>query len=75
MKSNNLKPLSPSPRLKAVTQELPVIKLPEQSPYLKAVLADKRTSAPARVFSMANSSLVAALRYIAQSKQTAQVRS
>ncbi|MCY7311564.1 MAG: hypothetical protein LH619_12355 [Chitinophagaceae bacterium] len=75
MKSNSPQSLSASSHLKAVKQELPVVKLPEHSPYLKAVLADKRDSGPARVLSMANSSLAAALRYIANSKQTALVRS
>ncbi|MDZ4808330.1 MAG: hypothetical protein SGI96_08660 [Bacteroidota bacterium] len=75
MKSNSPQSLSASPHLKAVKPELSVVKLPEQSPYLKAVLADKRPSGPARVLSMANSSLAAALRYISNSKQTALVRS
>jgi hypothetical protein len=74
MKSNSPRPLNDSSHLKAVKQEPLVIKLPAQSPYLKAVLTDKRSSGPARVLSMANSSLAAALRYIANSKQTALVR-
>lgn len=41
-----------------------------QSPYLKAVLAEKKTTA--RVMSIGtNSSLAAALRYITQSRQLA----
>jgi len=41
-----------------------------QSPYLKAVLADKKTTA--RVMSInTNSTLAAALRYITQSRQLA----
>jgi hypothetical protein len=41
-----------------------------QSPYLKAVLAEKKTTA--RVMSIeTNSSLAAALRYITQSRQLA----
>jgi len=39
-----------------------------QSPYLRAVLADKKTSGPARILSMTNSSLAAALRYITNNK-------
>lgn len=40
-----------------------------QSPYLKAVLSDKRVAgSTARVLSMASSSMAAALRYIARSK-------
>ncbi len=43
----------------------------EQSPYLRAVLSDRATSGTAKVLSMANSSMTAALRYIANSsKQT-----
>lgn len=35
-----------------------------QSPYLRAVLSTKRSSGPARVVSMGNSTMAAALRYI-----------
>lgn len=56
--------------LKAMKQEPASAKPFNQSPYLKAVLSDKRTSGTARVLSMANSSMTAALRYITNSKQT-----
>jgi|CXWL01.1.fsa_nt_gi hypothetical protein len=54
--------------LKALKPE-PPIKLSEQSPYLRAVLSDKRASGTTPVVSLANSSsLAAALRYISNSK-------
>ena len=69
MKSNNQTPFYFSPYLlKAHKQEAKSVNLFNQSPYLKAVLTDKKSSGPARVFSMGNSSLAAALRYIANSK-------
>ena len=43
----------------------------EQTPYLKAVLTEQRVAGPARVLSMANSSLAAALRYISNSRSIA----
>ncbi len=43
----------------------------EQTPYLKAILTEKRVEGPARVLSMANSSLAAALRYISNSRSIA----
>ena len=55
--------------LKALKQEPSSAKSFNQSPYLKAVLSDKRPSGTARVLSMANSSMAAALRYITNSKQ------
>ena len=43
----------------------------EQSPYLRAILSENRASGAAKVLSIANSSMSAALRYIASSsKQT-----
>jgi hypothetical protein len=42
-----------------------------QSPYLKAVLSEKKIAGPAQVFSIINSSMTAALRYISQSRQNA----
>jgi hypothetical protein len=56
--------------LKTLKQELASVKPFNQSPYLRAVLSDKRISGTAKVLSMANSSMAAALRYIANSKQT-----
>ena len=67
MKNTNRSYISAYP-LKAITGEA---KTPPagQSPYLKAVLASKlRESYPARVLSMQDSNLEAALRYINQSK-------
>ncbi len=64
--SNYFSPDSP----KASKQE-PAAKAAEQSPYLKAVLSERGTSAPAKVLSMANSSMAAALRYIANSSKQA----
>jgi hypothetical protein len=43
----------------------------QQSPYLKAILSDKKTSGPAQVFSIGNSSMAAALRYISHYRQNA----
>ena len=40
-----------------------------QSPYLKAILADKRINDTAKMISVANSSMAAALRYIANSNK------
>lgn len=56
--------------LKALKQEPASITSINQSPYLRAVLSDKRTSGTAKVLSMANSSMAAALRYITNTKQT-----
>jgi hypothetical protein len=48
-------------------QELTVTPL-HNSPYLRAVLSERKSSGPARILSMANSSMGAALRYIAHKK-------
>ena len=67
MNNNNHPSLYFSPHsLKALKQE-PAPTHSIQTPYLRAVLTDKKTD-PARVLSMTNSSLAAALRYIANSK-------
>lgn len=42
-----------------------------QSPYLRAVLSEKKASSSAQVLSMVSSSMTAALRYISQSRQNA----
>jgi hypothetical protein len=39
-----------------------------QSPYLKAILSDKHISDTAKMISVANSSMAAALRYISNSR-------
>jgi hypothetical protein len=39
-----------------------------QSPYLRAILADKRITDTTKMISVANSSMAAALRYISNSK-------
>lgn len=39
-----------------------------QSPYLRAILTDKRINDTAKMISIANSSMAAALRYISNSK-------
>jgi hypothetical protein len=49
-------------------QKTALIKPINQSPYLRAVLSDKRTSGTARMLSMVNSSMAAALRYISNDK-------
>lgn len=49
----------------------PTANLAEQSPYLKAVLSEKGTSGTAKVLSITNSSMAAALRYIANSSKPA----
>lgn len=68
MNNNNQPSLYFSPHsLKALKQE-PAPTYSMQTPYLRAVLTDKRNSGPARVMSMTNSNLAAALRYIANSK-------
>lgn len=68
MTINNHPSLYFSPHtLKAHKQE-PSSPRTNQSPYLRAVLTDKRASGPARILSMTNSSLAAALRYITNSK-------
>ena len=64
MKSDNPLPLYFSP-LKPVRQD-DLSKSAEQSPYLKAVLSDKRSGA--RVLPIGNSSMEAALRYISAHK-------
>lgn len=72
MKSNKLPSLYFSDKsLKAPKLEATSAKSFEQTPYLKAVLTEKRVPGPARVLSMANSSLAAALRYISNSKSIA----
>ena len=50
-----------------VKEESPVKTL-YQSPYLKAILTDKSISDTAKMISVANSSMAAALRYISNSK-------
>lgn len=68
MKSNSQPSLFFSPfAVRSVKQE-PSAKRLEQSPYLRAVLSDKRTSGTAKVMSMGNSSMAAALRYISSNK-------
>lgn len=60
-----------SPDSLQVLKQQPNASLAEQSPYLRAVLSDRGTSGTAKILSMANSSMAAALRYIANSnKQT-----
>ncbi|MDZ4795871.1 MAG: hypothetical protein SGI83_16445 [Bacteroidota bacterium] len=54
--------------LKALKKEPASAQSFNQSPYLKAVLSEKRIAGTARVLSMASSSMAAALRYIAGSK-------
>jgi hypothetical protein len=67
MKSNKQQSLFFTPHvLKSVKPEEPVVKVSEQSPYLKAILSEKRSSAPGG--SLPNSSMAAALRYIANNK-------
>lgn len=51
----------------SVKEESPVQTL-YQSPYLRAILSDKRISDTAKIISVANSSMAAALRYISNSK-------
>lgn len=50
-----------------VKEESPVKTL-YQSPYLKAILTDKSISDTAKMISVANSSMAAALRYISNSR-------
>ena len=47
----------------------PSTKLSEQSPYLRAILSEKKASGSAKVLSIANSTMAAALRYIANSSK------
>ncbi len=69
MRSNNQPSLYFSPHSQKGQKQEPTANPLNQSPYLKAVLSDKRTSGPARVLSMVNSNMAAALRYIANSKR------
>lgn len=64
MKGNSQPYFSP---LKALKKE-PEAKQLQRSPYLRAVLTDKKNSVPARVLPMGNSTMAAALRYISNSK-------
>jgi len=69
MKSvGQLSPTS-SPDSVKVSKQESTAKPAEQSPYLKAVLAEKGTTGTARVLSI--SSMAAALRYIANSSKPA----
>ena len=65
MKSYN-QPFMPL-QVPQVKEESPVKTL-YQSPYLKAILTDKSISDTAKMLSVANSSMAAALRYISNSK-------
>jgi hypothetical protein len=60
--------LHPTPSLKALKQETKVTPF-YRSPYLRAVLSEKRTQTPGKVLSMDNSSMAAALRYITNSNK------
>lgn len=69
MNSNSQPSLYFSPYSLPSRKEEPAsAKLLNQSPYLRAVLSDKRNADTARVLSMGNGSMAAALRYIANSK-------
>lgn len=62
-----------SPDTLKVSKQEPTAQPADQSPYLRAVLTDKGTFGTAKVLSMANSTMAAALRYIASSnKQSVQ---
>jgi hypothetical protein len=68
MKSSNqpsfyFSPISP----KTQNQELSP-KTAEQSPYLRAILSEKRIAGTGRILSLADSTLEAALRYIASNR-------
>lgn len=65
MKSYN-HPLIPL-QSQQIKEESPVKTL-YQSPYLKAILTDKTISDTAKMISVANSSMAAALRYISNSR-------
>lgn len=68
MKNNNHPSLYFSPlSAKSIKQE-EAAKSAGQSPYLKAVLSDKRPAGRAGVLAMGNSSMAAALRYISNNK-------
>lgn len=71
MKSVGQSSQSLSPDLQKATKQEIAAKPTEQSPYLKAVLSERKNSDTARVLSMANSSMAAALRYIANSSKQA----
>lgn len=69
MKGNN--PISlyaNSPSMKALKQENKVTPF-YRSPYLRAVLSEKRPATPGKVLSMENSTMAAALRYITNSNK------
>lgn len=65
MKSNN--PLLMTFSLPVLKDETPVQTL-YQSPYLRAILTDKRISDTTKMISIANSSMAAALRYISNAR-------
>ena len=64
MKGNSQPFFTPLIALKPETTAMPT----KQSPYLRAVLTDKKTTGPARVLSMGNSTMAAALRYISSKR-------
>jgi hypothetical protein len=64
MKSNNPAVFSSN---FAAKESTPVQTL-YQSPYLRAILTDKKITDTAKMISIANSSMAAALRYISNSK-------
>lgn len=67
MKSNSQPSLYFSPHSAKAQKQEHKSHLSEQSPYLRAVLSDKTISRPARLLSI-NSSMAAALRYIANNR-------
>lgn len=68
-KSLSAKELSAS-EMKSPDQKI-ASKQSQQSPYLKAILSSKNTPGPTQVFSIVNSSMAAALRYISHYRQNA----
>lgn len=56
------------PQQSAQVKEESPVKTLYQSPYLKAILTDKTISDTAKMISVANSSMAAALRYISNSR-------
>jgi hypothetical protein len=68
MKSSGHTSVYFSPHAPKARKQEPLAAATHQSPYLRAVLSDKRAPGPAKVLSLTNTSMAAALRYIANSK-------
>lgn len=74
MKSNGQPLFYFSPGSKQSSGKKPEAKQTEPSPYLRAVLSENVITRPARVLSLAKDSMAAALRYIANSRQSSPMR-